>query len=143
NHHEQIANPFFSPDGNYSSNTSGGQSNNGFFLTETGNRPGTSMGLLSQARYSRVKGARVSSEFNERRVRGNGSVYHHGGIDFAAPEGTPIYSTEAGVVTRTAYDKNGYGHYAMIDHGNGFSTLYAHMPNTNMVEKGQRVEAGE
>ena len=53
---------------------------------------------------------------------------NHRGIDISAPEGTPIYAADNGVVTMASYGWNyGYGNVIQIDHGNGFVTLYGHL----------------
>ncbi len=53
----------------------------------------------------------------------------HRGIDITAPEGTPIYAADSGVVTVASVGgwNYGYGNVIQIDHGNGFVTLYAHL----------------
>ena len=74
----------------------------------------------------------------------------HTGTDIAGPEGTPIVAAADGVVT-TAYhwngivtrgDWNSYGNYVVIDHENGYSTLYGHMIYF-VVNVGEYVEAGQ
>ncbi|BAV94251.1 M23 family metallopeptidase [Ichthyobacterium seriolicida] len=72
----------------------------------------------------------------------------HSGLDFAAPEGTPIYSTGDGIVyaaksltTKNRRLNNGYGNVVIIDHGYGYKTLYAHMKEFN-VKKGDKVKRG-
>ena len=56
-------------------------------------------------------------------------IYHymrmHNGIDIAAPGGTNILAAESGTVIVAEYN-SGYGNYIIVDHGGGFSTLYAH-----------------
>lgn len=66
----------------------------------------------------------------------------HNGVDFAAPKGTPIYSTGDGVVLNVKTVFGGYGKYVEIDHGFGFVTRYAHM-NEFKVKKGQKVKRGD
>jgi murein DD-endopeptidase MepM/ murein hydrolase activator NlpD len=65
----------------------------------------------------------------------------HNGIDIAAPTGTPIYSAAPGVVI-SATNMRGYGKTVVVDHGGGFSTLYAHCSRL-LVRSGQRVRGGE
>jgi hypothetical protein len=66
----------------------------------------------------------------------------HEGMDFAAPEGTEIYSTGDGVVKRMISSHGGYGNHLEIDHGFGYSTLYAHMEKFN-VKVGQKLKRGD
>jgi murein DD-endopeptidase MepM/ murein hydrolase activator NlpD len=62
---------------------------------------------------------RVTSEYGSRSGR------LHAGIDIAAPTGTPIYAARGGTVI-FAGQQSGYGNVVIIDHGGGFTTLYAH-----------------
>ena len=66
----------------------------------------------------------------------------HKGIDFTAPKGTAIQATGNGVVKRVEKKKRGYGHNVVIDHGYGYTTLYAHMATID-VKKGQKVTKGQ
>lgn len=66
----------------------------------------------------------------------------HQGIDFTAPNGTPIQATGNGKVVKVAKKKTGYGRHVIIDHGYGYKTLYAHMKDV-LVKKGQEVTKGE
>ncbi len=69
----------------------------------------------------------------------------HSGIDMTARPGTPIYATGDGVVRvagRNPQGLAGYGMVAVIDHGFGFQTLYAHMQGVK-VRVGQKVKRGE
>jgi murein DD-endopeptidase MepM/ murein hydrolase activator NlpD len=67
-------------------------------------------------------------------LSGNDYYAGHLGIDLAAGEGSPVYAADAGVVTRAASGWNGgYGNVVMIDHGNGFVTLYAHLSAINVA----------
>ena len=66
----------------------------------------------------------------------------HTGIDFTAPQGTPIYAVGNGKVTKVRNNFSGYGKEIEIDHGYGFVTKYAHMSAFN-VKKGQTVKRGE
>ena len=75
-------------------------------------------------------------------VSGNDYYGGHLGIDIAAGEGAPVYAADAGVVTRATGGWNGgYGNVVMINHGNGYSTLYAHLSSIN-VSVCQSVGAG-
>ncbi len=52
---------------------------------------------------------------------------NHWGIDLAGSEGEGVYATDAGVVVYSGWNNYGYGNMIMIDHGNGFQSLYAHL----------------
>ncbi len=66
--------------------------------------------------------------------------FHHG-VDIANSPGTPIVSTADGVVRHTGW-ATGYGLTVLVDHGFGYSTLYAHLSEI-MVEEKQKVKRGE
>ena len=57
-------------------------------------------------------------------------------------QGTPIYATRAGKVTRTAYQAGGAGNYVSINHLDGFASVYMHMTHY-VVSVGQEVSAGQ
>ncbi|MFR0941735.1 MAG: M23 family metallopeptidase [Butyricicoccus sp.] len=50
----------------------------------------------------------------------------HGGVDLAVDEGTPVYAADNGKVIVAEDSGNGYGSYIILDHQNGFKTLYGH-----------------
>jgi LysM repeat protein len=52
---------------------------------------------------------------------------NHRGIDLAGAEGEGVYASDAGVIVYSGWNNYGYGNMIMIDHGNGFQTLYAHL----------------
>jgi murein DD-endopeptidase MepM/ murein hydrolase activator NlpD len=65
---------------------------------------------------------------NNHFLSGNDYWSGHLGIDIAAGEGAPIYAADSGVVTMAqGGDNYGYGNVIQIDHGNGYSTVYAHL----------------
>ena len=66
----------------------------------------------------------------------------HNGIDMACAQGTPIYATRAGKVTRTSYQAGGAGNYVSINHLDGFASIYMHMTHY-VVSAGQTVSAGQ
>jgi murein DD-endopeptidase MepM/ murein hydrolase activator NlpD len=66
----------------------------------------------------------------------------HAGLDFAAPQGTPIYATAGGTVTTGGNTGNGYGNHVVINHGYGYETLYGHMVKVK-VGPGTKVKRGE
>jgi murein DD-endopeptidase MepM/ murein hydrolase activator NlpD len=65
----------------------------------------------------------------------------HNGLDFTAPQGTPIYATGNGKVT-TAGVGTGTGNHVIINHGYGYETVYMHMVRIKARE-GQQVKRGE
>jgi len=84
----------------------------------------------------------VTSLFGNRRHPITGVNRMHGGIDIAAPFGTPIVAVASGVVTFVGYERSGFGNWIIIDHQNGFQTWYAHNAR-NLVRVGDRVLQGQ
>ncbi len=74
-------------------------------------------------------------------VSGNDYWSGHLGVDVAAGEGAPIFAADSGVVVFAGWATGGYGNMVMIDHGNGYQTLYAHMSSVTAV-CGQSISAG-
>lgn len=68
--------------------------------------------------------------------------YGHTGIDIAAPKGTPIYAADSGTVVKAVKQSYGYGWHIIIDHGNGYTTYYAHN-SALFVSPGQKVTKGQ
>ena len=66
----------------------------------------------------------------------------HMAVDIGTPTGTPIYAADAGYVVVAGWSTVGYGNYVMIDHGNGFRTLYGHM-SVIIAKTGQWVQKGQ
>jgi murein DD-endopeptidase MepM/ murein hydrolase activator NlpD len=69
-------------------------------------------------------------------------IRFHYGMDFTAPTGTEVYATGNGTVSDVNRSKRGYGNHIIIDHGFGYSTLYAHLDGFN-VRRGQKVRRGD
>jgi murein DD-endopeptidase MepM/ murein hydrolase activator NlpD len=65
----------------------------------------------------------------------------HKGLDFTAPQGTPIYATADGTVIKSEYNATGFGNHVVLDHGFGYETLYGHMVKVNCTV-GQPVKRG-
>ena len=93
---------------------------------------------------------RISSKYSKsRRHPITGRVTAHKGTDFAAPSGSPIFSTADGVVTAAKYKKyNGY--YVKIRHNNTYETQYLHMQKKsvnfwkkNGIKPGTRIKQGQ
>lgn len=83
----------------------------------------------------------LSSPYGMRTNPVTGVYCLHNGVDFAAYSGTSIYASKSGVVTTAGWG-GGWGNYVVINHGDGFSTLYAHMISVATYE-GAYVEQGE
>lgn len=66
---------------------------------------------------------------------------YHSGVDIAAYAGTPIYASDGGTVQTAVYSSS-YGNYVVINHGNGYTTLYAHQ-SSMAVSAGQTVSKGQ
>jgi len=66
----------------------------------------------------------------------------HGGIDIAAPVGTPVIAAASGEVISSGWNNGGYGNLIEIEHLDGSKTLYAHN-NRLLVSTGQQVNKGE
>lgn len=85
---------------------------------------------------------RISSRFSPKRFHPVQMTWKaHKGTDYAAPHGTPIKTTAAGVVERTGYTA-GNGNYVKVKHNGTYSTQYLHMSKI-LVRQGQRVAQGE
>jgi murein DD-endopeptidase MepM/ murein hydrolase activator NlpD len=85
---------------------------------------------------------RIASGFGYRIDPVYKTVKMHAGLDFAAPQGTPIYATANGTVTIAGNKGNGYGNHVIINHGYGYETLYGHMVKVKS-NPGQKVTRGE
>ena len=73
---------------------------------------------------------------------GNDFGAGHMGVDLATVEGGPIYAADSGTVVYSGPIGGGYGIMVMIDHGTGYSTLYAHLSGV-AVGCGQGVSQGQ
>ena len=69
------------------------------------------------------------------------TLQKHNGVDYAAPSGTPTYTVGDGVV-EFAGVQGGYGNMVIVRHGNGHSTVYAHLSRIQ-VRQGQSVTQGQ
>ena len=81
---------------------------------------------------------RISSGFNLRRKHPiHNKIKAHRGVDYAAPTGTPVYTTGDGKVIEAGYSKAN-GNYVFIQHGQIYTTKYLHL-NSKKVRTGQTV----
>ena len=83
----------------------------------------------------------VTSEFGTRLHPVYGVFRKHLGIDIQADYGANIIASDSGSVIISEYNSS-YGNYVVIDHGNGFTTLYAHM-SSRAVGVGAAVGKGQ
>ncbi len=83
----------------------------------------------------------MSSRYGRRTDPFNGRVAWHKGVDFAGKLGSDVVSVAAGVVTWSA-ERHGYGQMVEINHGNGYSTRYAHN-SENLVKVGDVIKKGQ
>lgn len=123
---EQEANKNNNGGGSTGGSTGGGSTGDGSFLYP----------------LPRGCGSWCTSPFGYRYHPISGSYTFHSGVDLAAPGGTPIYASKSGTVTTAAYAQYSWGNYVVINHGDGYSTLYAHMVYYT-VSVGEHVSQGE
>jgi LysM repeat protein len=84
-----------------------------------------------------VPGGRLISGFGVQRAS-----HRHSGLDIAAAAGDPVQASDDGTVRYAGSSLRGYGKTLIIDHGDGWSTLYAH--NSALIAReGQLVRRGE
>lgn len=88
-----------------------------------------------------VASSTITSSYGPRVHPVTGQYKVHTGVDFAASTGTPFVAAKDGVVTAAEYHP-AYGNMVIIDHGGGFSTLYAHASQLK-VSVGQKVKQGQ
>jgi murein DD-endopeptidase MepM/ murein hydrolase activator NlpD len=88
-----------------------------------------------------VREGYISSYFGERMDPFNGEEAMHKGVDFATDAGSDVLAVASGIVT-WAGPREGYGNLVEINHGNGYTTRYAHNAQT-LVTVGETVERGQ
>ena len=85
-----------------------------------------------------VKRGYISSAYGYRSDPFTGKKVFHKGVDIPSAMGSPIHALAAGMVTY-AGNRNGFGNMVEIDHGNGYSTRYAHISKL-VVATGDRID---
>jgi murein DD-endopeptidase MepM/ murein hydrolase activator NlpD len=92
---------------------------------------------IKKGEYTKIT-SRYGKEFKNPATN---KVTVHNGIDIKADEGVEVMATADGVILKTEAHE-GYGNLVIIDHGEGFQSLYAHLRSFN-TEKGKTVKKGE
>ncbi|MDP2586371.1 MAG: M23 family metallopeptidase [Candidatus Komeilibacteria bacterium] len=96
--------------------------------------------IISPPAPAQISGSKMQWPTSSFRIT---QYYHlrHSGVDIGNKMGQPIYAAEGGVVEVSGWNSGGYGYYVIINHGNGFKTLYGHASKL-YVTKGQQVNRG-
>lgn len=84
----------------------------------------------------------MASGFGYRRDPFYHTPSFHPGMDFTAPTGTEVYATASGSIVLTKTEPWGYGNHVIINHGNGYTTLYGHLSRF-AVRGGQKIKRGQ
>ena len=110
-----------------------------------GDTKGAYFGLDGQSKQrsflaSPLEFSRVTSGFSMRMHPIFNSWKQHNGVDYGAPQGTPVRTIGDGVVEFAGW-QNGYGNVVHVKHGNERLTVYAHLSRIDVVQ-GQRIEQG-
>lgn len=127
-----------SSDSNSNSSGSGGAGSAATDMSGTIDSGSTADKLLANLRSEAGGDAVVSAPYGEANHQG----HTHGGIDIAAPEGTPIKSPIAGTVIDNRYG-GGYGNYVQIKDKNNMDHLFPHMVSPSPLEEGTEVSVGD
>jgi len=88
-----------------------------------------------------LRSAVISSAFGFRHSPVYGRWKFHKGIDFAAPEGEPVFACKSGTVSVCIRDNAVFGNYIVINHGGGMTSTYAHLSQIK-VKKGDFINGG-
>ena len=85
----------------------------------------------------------ISSGYGNRSASISGWSFH-GGIDITGGGiyGKPVYASRGGTVIKASWGNTGYGNYVILDHGDGFVSLYGHCSSLS-VSTGQSVSKGQ
>jgi murein DD-endopeptidase MepM/ murein hydrolase activator NlpD len=110
------------------------------------NPSGVTMGADSVDGYiSPVEGYPINSPYGMRKHPVTGGMKFHTGVDIAAPGGTPVRAVKSGTVTKISANQrpySGFGNVVVIDHGDGYQTVYAHLSQF-ACKVGDRVQQGQ
>lgn len=81
----------------------------------------------------------ISSYFGNRVLYGLSNF--HNGVDFLAPENSPIYAVASGNVVFASFMQDGFGNTIIIDHNNGYKSMYCHTSENFIVKVGDYVSS--
>ncbi len=81
----------------------------------------------------------VISRYGTRMNAMYGIIKYHSGVDIVADYGTPVLAVDGGTVTTATYDP-AFGYYIIINHGNGHTTMYAHLGEISVLAGSQVVQ---
>lgn len=91
-------------------------------------------GVVGEGNFMWPTSGRISQRFS----------WYHKAVDIANAGNPAIVAAQSGTVVAAGWNGGGYGNYVIINHGNGYSTLYGHMLNNSMVvQAGQVVKQGQ
>ncbi len=107
--------------------------------TKSSSGKGTSI-IASMPSIKPVEGD-ISSAFGMREHPILKRMLFHAGTDFSAPMGSRVIATADGTVLYSGFEK-GYGKQVIINHGNGYQTVYAHLSKA-LIRQGQHVRRGD
>lgn len=127
-----------SSDSNSKSSGSGGAGSASTDMSGTIDSGSTADKLIANLKAEAGGDVVVSAPYGEANHQG----HTHGGIDIAAPEGTPIKSPIAGTVIDNRYG-GGYGNYVQIKDKNNMDHLFPHMTSPSPLEEGTEVSVGD
>lgn len=105
------------------------------------NRPAPTTGATGSFVWPVPSSTYITSRFGYRIHPIFGTQRYHAGVDISANSGATILAADAGTVSVATYSSS-YGNYVLINHGNGNTTLYAHM-SSMAVSAGQSVSKGQ
>lgn len=113
----------------------------GLFLIPDGKIPADQRDFMTLRAFIRPVDAPMSSPFGMRKDPFTDKSRMHKGIDLATPIGTKVKASATGII-QFAGIKGGYGKVIIINHKNGYQTIYGHL-DSFLVQKGDRVKQGQ
>mgnify|MGYP001604180630 CR=1 FL=1 len=91
-------------------------------------------GVVGEGNFMWPTSGRITQRFS----------WYHQAVDIASKDGPNILAAQSGSVVTAGWGGGGYGIFVVIDHGNGYQTLYGHMLNNSLVvTSGQKVSQGQ